>query len=160
MRPRLLPYNDMIGWALENVDLPTRTIFNSQKVVVGSFRLEHLQVMYKLSPVPNFIHNASFLLEFDKKECVQYGKNMPDLIKDWYSRLEKFRADSHGTYLVSSLEPHIMYIAMMMCRLYGKEDTTHFFLPWVPIIHTVAEGYSFDWAKILSDNLVKEITYY
>ena len=41
-RPRLLPYNDMIGWALDNVDIPTRTIFNSQKVVVGSFWLEHL----------------------------------------------------------------------------------------------------------------------
>jgi hypothetical protein len=36
-RPRLFPYNDMIGWALENVDIPTRTIFNSQKVAVGSF---------------------------------------------------------------------------------------------------------------------------
>jgi hypothetical protein len=53
-----------------------------------------------------------------------------------------------------------MYIAMMMCRLYGKEDTTHFFLQWVPIMHTVAEGYSFDWARILSNSLVKEITGY
>jgi hypothetical protein len=53
-----------------------------------------------------------------------------------------------------------MYIAMMMCRLYGKENTAHFFLPWVPIIHTVVEGYSFDWAKILSDSLVREITEY
>jgi hypothetical protein len=42
MRPRLFPYNDMIGWVLENVDIPTRTIFNSQKVTAGSFRLEHL----------------------------------------------------------------------------------------------------------------------
>jgi hypothetical protein len=35
-RPKLVPYNDMIGWALENVDIPTKTIFNSHKVVVGS----------------------------------------------------------------------------------------------------------------------------
>jgi len=116
--------------------------------------------MYKFSPTPNFIYDASFLLDFEKKECAQYGKNLPDLIKNWYSRPEKFRADSHGVYTFSALEPHIMYIAMMMCRLYGKENTTHFFLPWVPIMHTVAEGYSFDWAKILSDNLVKEITEY
>jgi hypothetical protein len=73
---------------------------------------------------------------------------------------EKFREDSHGIYVVASLEPHMMYIAMMMCRLYGKENTAHFFLPWVPIMHTVADGYSFDWAKILSDNLVREITKY
>ena len=49
---------------------------------------------------------------------------------------------------------------MMMCRLYGKENTTHFFLPWVPIIHTMAEGYSFDWAKILLGSLTSEITEY
>ena len=49
---------------------------------------------------------------------------------------------------------------MMMCRIYRKENTTHLFLQWVSIIHIVVEGYSFDWAKILSDNLVKEITEY
>jgi hypothetical protein len=48
---------------------------------------------------------------------------------------------------------------MMLCRIYGKENTAHFFLQWVPIIHTVVEGYSFDWAKILSDNLVNEIAH-
>jgi hypothetical protein len=159
-RPRLFPYNDMVGWALDHVDIPTRTIFNSQKVAIGSFRPEHLQVMYKLSPVSNFVYNANFLVEFNKKECDQYGKNLSDLIKDWYSHPEKFRADSHGIYPVSALEPQIMYIAMMMCRLYGKENTTHFFLPWVPIIHSVAEGYSFDWEKILSDSLVQEIARY
>jgi hypothetical protein len=49
---------------------------------------------------------------------------------------------------------------MMTCRLYGREDTTHFFLPWVPLIHTVAEGCSFDWAKLLSDSLTSRITEY
>jgi hypothetical protein len=81
-------------------------------------------------------------------------------MKEWYSHLEKFRAESHGVYIVSSLEPHIMYIAMMMCRLYGKEVTTHFYLLWVPIMNIVAEGYSFDWDRILPGSLVKEITGY
>jgi hypothetical protein len=126
-RPRLFPYNDMVDWALDHVDIPTRTIFNSQKVAIGSFRPEHLQVMYKLSPVSNFFYNANFLVDFNKKECDQYGKNLPNLIKDWYSCPEKFRSDSHGIYSVPALEPHIMYIEMMMCRLYGKENTTHFF---------------------------------
>jgi hypothetical protein len=40
VRPRLVLYNDMIGWALQNVDISTRSICNSQKVAVGSFRLE------------------------------------------------------------------------------------------------------------------------
>jgi hypothetical protein len=54
-RSRLMPYNDMIGWALENVDVSTRSIHNSQKVVVGSFRPEHIQVMYKLSQHSNTV---------------------------------------------------------------------------------------------------------
>jgi hypothetical protein len=66
-RPRLMPYNDMIGWALENVDLSTRRICNSKKVVVGSFRPEHFHVMYKLSLVPNYVYNVTFLMDFDKK---------------------------------------------------------------------------------------------
>jgi hypothetical protein len=40
VRPRLVLYNDMIGWALQNVDISTRSICNSQKVAVGSFRPE------------------------------------------------------------------------------------------------------------------------
>jgi hypothetical protein len=91
---------------------------------------------------------------------VQYGNNLPNLIKDWCSRLEKFRVDTHGVYVVASLEPHMMYVSMMLCQLLGKEKCAHFLLPWVPIMHTVAKGYSFDWAKILSDNLVREITKY
>jgi hypothetical protein len=139
---------------------PIQNYFNSQKVAVGYFRPENLQVIFKLSSVSNFVYNETFLVDFNNKECDQYRKNLHNLIKDYYSLPEKFRADSHGIYPVVALEPHIMYIAMMMCRLYGKENTTHFVLQWVPIIHAVVEGYSFDWAKISSDSLVQEITKY
>jgi hypothetical protein len=159
-RPRLLPYYDMIRWALDHVDIPTRTIISEQKVTIGTFRPEHLQAMYQLSPTPNFSHNAEFLEGFKQKECEQYGRNLSDLIKDWVSHPAKFRADGNRVYSISSLEPQFKYIAMMTCRLYGKEDTTHFFLPWVPLIHTVAEGCSFDWAKLLSDSLTSRITEY
>jgi hypothetical protein len=159
-RPWLLPYYDMVRWALDHVDLLTRTIFNEQREAVGSFRPEHLQAMYKLSPTPNRIYNTEFLEEFKKKECEQFGKNLSDLIKDWVSHPAKFRADTNGIYSISSLEPQFKYVAMMAYRLYGKEDTTHFFLPWVPLIYTVAEGFSFDWAKLMSDSLTSRITEY
>jgi hypothetical protein len=116
--------------------------------------------MYKLSTTSNFIYNASFLVNFNNKECDHYGKSLSDLIKDWCSCPETFRAKSHDTYSISSLEPQFMYIAMMMCRIYGKDNTTHFFLPWVSIIHSVVEGFSFDWAKIFLDNLASEISEY
>jgi hypothetical protein len=72
-RPRLVTYTDMIGWALDRVDIPTRSILNKQGAVVGSFRPEHIQVMYKL--LLNYKHtfNAEFLAEFQRKECVEAG---------------------------------------------------------------------------------------
>jgi hypothetical protein len=136
-RPRLLPYYDMVWWALDHVDIPTRTIVNEQRVTIGTFRLEQLQAMYKLPTVSDLTYNVEFLENFKQKECVQYDKSMFGLIKYWVSHPTKFRADSNGIYSISSLEPQFKYVAMMTCRLYGREDTTHFFLQWVPLIHSI-----------------------
>jgi hypothetical protein len=159
-RPRLLPYYDMTIWALDHVDIPTRTVINEQRVTIETFRPEHLQAMYQLSPTPNFAYNVEFLECFKEKEREQYGRNLFDLIRDWVSHPAKFRADSNGIYSFSSLEPPFRYITMMVCRLYGREDTTHCFLPWVPLIYTVTENLSFDWAKLLSNSLTSGITKY
>ena len=40
--PKLMPYNDMINWALENTNVQTRSIINHEKVVVSSFKPEHI----------------------------------------------------------------------------------------------------------------------
>jgi hypothetical protein len=152
-RPRLLPYYDMVQWALDHVDIPTRTTMNEQKVTIRTFRLEHLQAMYKMPATSDYTYGAEFLDEFKKKECVQCDKTMSNLIKDWVSNTAKFRADTHDIYSIVSLESQYKYVAMMTCRLYGKEYTSHFFLPWVPLMFWVTEGSSFDWAKMISDSL-------
>jgi hypothetical protein len=133
---------------------------NEQKVTIGTFRPEHLQAMYKFPTASDLTYDAEFLEEFKQKECVQYDKTMSSLIRDWVSHPAKFRADSHGIYSIASLEPQFKYVAMMTCRLYGREDTSHFFLQWVPLIYRVAEGCSFDWAKMLSDSLTSRVTEY
>jgi hypothetical protein len=150
----------MISWALENINVQTRSITNHQKVIVGSFRSEHLQVMFKLSPNPKYNYNAAFMLEFEQKECIQYDKSYPDIIKSWWGHLEKFKVDAHGMYATMSLDVHMIYVAIMLCRLFGKKSPTHFPVEWVSIMHEVAEGYTFNWAKMLSNNLAKEITEY
>jgi hypothetical protein len=76
-----MSYNDMIGWALENIDIQTRSITDHQKVGVGTFRPEHLQVMYKLSPSPKYTYNTTFMLDFEEHECIQYDKIYPNIIK-------------------------------------------------------------------------------
>jgi hypothetical protein len=159
-RPRIMPYNDMISWALEHVDIQTRSIINHQQVSIGSFRPEHLQVMYKLSPTPKYTYNVAFILEFERKECVQYARSGHDIIKTWWGHPEKFRTDAHGMYATMSLDAHMVYVAMMLCRLFGKKIPTHFSVEWVSIMNEVAEGYTFNWAKMLSDNLAKEIVDY
>jgi hypothetical protein len=160
VRPQLLPYCDMIRWALDDVDIPTRMIISEHKVTIWTFRPEHLRAMYKLSPTPKLTHNDEFIEGFKKKEFEQYAKRLFNLIKYWVSHLAIFRVDTHKIYSISSLEPKFKYIVMMAYRLYGKEDTTHFFLPWVPLIPTVAKGFSFNWAKLLSNSLTSRITEY
>jgi hypothetical protein len=150
----------MINWALEHVDIQTRSIINHQQVVVGSFQPEHLQVMYKISPTPKYTYNCAFLLEFERKESSQYARKGHDIVKTWWGHPEKFRADTHGMYATMYLDAHMLYVAMMLYRLFGKKNPTHFSIEWVAIMNEVAEGYTFNWAKMLSNNLAKEIAEY
>jgi hypothetical protein len=133
---------------------------NDQRVTVETFRPEHIQTMYKLPTTSEYTYGAEFLEEFKEKECTQYDKTMPGLIKDWVSRSAKFRANDQGVYSIVSLEPQCKYVAMMTCRLFGREDTSHFYIAWVPLIFRVAEGFSFNWAKILSNSLFNRVTEY
>jgi hypothetical protein len=96
--------------------------------------------MYKLSPSPKYIYNKDFVSGFQRKECLESDQTYPGIIKDWY--------------IV------IIYVAMMLCRLFGKKSHTHFLAEWVPLLHEAAEGYNFNWDKILSDNIVKEVMEY
>jgi hypothetical protein len=53
-RPCLLPYYDMVWWALDHVDIPTRTIINEQRVTIGNFRLcTSFQPCRNLFTMPN-----------------------------------------------------------------------------------------------------------
>jgi hypothetical protein len=159
-RPRLMSYNDMISWALERMDVQTRSILDSQGVIVGSFRPEHIQVMYKLSPNSKYIYNKEFVSEFQKKECTEADQTYPDIIKDWWRDPAKFRADTHGIYATASLNEYMVYVAMMLCRLFRKKSPAHFPAEWVPLLHEAVEGYNFNWNKILSDSLAKEVMEY
>ena len=80
-QPRLMPYNDMIDWALEKTDIQTRNILNSQEVVVDLFRPKHIQVMYKLPPTCKYIYNVEFVEEFERKECIEFDQTYLGIIK-------------------------------------------------------------------------------
>jgi hypothetical protein len=144
VHPRLLAYNDMISWALEKVDIPMRNILNNQEFIVGSFRPEHIQVMYKLSPNPKYTFNAEFLAEFQRKECTEADQTYLDLIRDWSRFPLNFRADTHGVYATTSLNEYMVYVAIMLCRLFGRKDPCHFHADWVPFLEEASEGFTFN----------------
>jgi hypothetical protein len=49
-RPTIFPYYDMVRWIISHIDISTCTVVNSSHQVVGSFRPEDVNNMYKLSP--------------------------------------------------------------------------------------------------------------
>jgi hypothetical protein len=153
-------YTEMVGWVLDKVDILRRSIQNEQGAIVGSFRPKHIQVMYKLSPNYKHTFNDEFLAEFQRKECIEVGHTYPDMIKGWTRSEVKFRADSHGIYAIASLNEYMVYVAMMLCKLFGRKDPCHFHADWVPFLEEVSEGNNFNWHKILSDNLTQEILNY
>jgi hypothetical protein len=59
-----------------------------------------------------------------------------------------------------SLDDHILYIAIMLHCLFGKKNPSHLSVEWVAIMNEVAKGYTFNWAKMLSNNLAKNIAEY
>jgi hypothetical protein len=129
-RPRLTTYNDMINWALERTNVQIRSILDSRGVIVGSFKLKHLEVMYKLSLSPKYVYNKDFVSNFQRKECFESDQMCHDLIKDWWRNEGKFRADTHGIYATTSLNEYMIYVAMMLCRTFGKKSPTHFPAEW------------------------------
>jgi hypothetical protein len=116
--------------------------------------------MNNLSSNPKYVYNAPFVMKFEKDECTGYDRFVHDIVKTWWGNENKFKIDIHGIYSTSSCDAHIMYIAMMLCRLFGKKSTTHFIVEWAHIFHEVAEGFNFYWGKLLSNNLVKQIEGY
>jgi hypothetical protein len=54
----------------------------------------------------------------------------------------------------------MVYVAMLLCRVFGKKKPCHFPPEWVPFLEEASEGYSFNWDKILSDNIAKDILDY
>jgi hypothetical protein len=71
------------------------------------------------------------------------GKNTLYLIKDWWGHPEKFRADTHDIYATTLLDAHMICVAMIL-RIFGKNESSHFLLAWVPIMHEVEKGFSFN----------------
>ena len=82
------------------------------------------------------------------------------MIRGWARDENKFRANELGIYATDSLNEYMVYLVMMLCRLFGRKDPFHFNADWTPFLEEVSEGRSFNWHKILSDNIASEVINY
>ena len=63
-------------------------------------------------------------------------------------------------YTTSSICPPHSFPAAILCRLFGKPDSTKFFLGLLPLIDAAVNATVMNWAQILSDNLARTIIEY
>jgi hypothetical protein len=62
------------------------------------------------------------------------------MIRGWARSEAKFRDDSHEIYARASLNEYMVYITIMLCRLYGRKDPCHFHANKVPFLEESSEG--------------------
>jgi len=63
-------------------------------------------------------------------------------------------------YSTASISPPHSFVAAMLCRMFGKPDSTKFPPKWLPLIDAVVNATIMNWPQILSDNLAKAILDY
>jgi hypothetical protein len=155
-RPTIVAYYDMVRWIISHTNISTCIVVNSPRQVVGSFRPEDVNNMYKLSP-PIVRLDDNFIKEFIKKNVKEEEVQIPDLIKEWWYDPNSFKIMGDKMYLVPRLKKSPMLVAIMLCHLYGEKNSTKFKLSWVPLIHQVLTRKVFNWSHILSANIKQEV---
>ena len=63
-------------------------------------------------------------------------------------------------YSIGSICPPHSFAAAMLCRLFGKPDSTKFSLEWLSLIDAAVNATIMNWAQILSNNLARKIMEY
>jgi len=118
--PKLLPYVDMVKLIIENVNIKDREWVTSRQVVIGSFKPKDIRRMYHLPP-PHKVYDKKFVEKFSSK-----NEEPSEALKQWRENSSKNKMDRTGMYSVASLATPYLYIASMVCRLFGYTYATKF----------------------------------
>jgi hypothetical protein len=151
-REQILPYTDVVKWAIEEIPITDRTFITKDGRIFGSFKPEDLRQMYHL-PKPEKIYNSAFLEKFASENEIE-----SEPIKDWRQNPNKHKHESSGKYSVDSLCSPYCYAGIMMCRLWGLHDSAIFTIEMVPLMEAAVNNTIMDWATILSDKLALAVS--
>ena len=69
---KVLPYNDLVRWVIESINITDRAFFTAYRRMFGSFKPEDFKIMYHL-PDPRRHYNKSFLEAFAKENDIESG---------------------------------------------------------------------------------------
>lgn len=150
-REQILPYIDVVRWAIEEIPILDRTLSTRDGRIFGSFQADDLRQMYHL-PELEKIYNKAFLEKFANENEVE-----SEPIRDWRQNPAKHKHESSGKYSGDSLASPYCYTGIMMCRLWGLHDSTNFTIEMVPLMEAACNSTIMDWATILSDKLAKAV---
>ena len=101
-RVKVLPYNDMVKWVIQSINIIDRAFFTTAGRMFGSFKPEDVKRMYHLLN-PQQHYNKSFLEAFAKENQI---KSNP--IKQWRH--------------MSRYHDYIMHIHRTACPQHNKYD--------------------------------------
>jgi len=152
-RTKVLPYNDVVRWVIESINITYKTFFTIYVRMFGSFRVEDIKAMYHFLEQEKRYNKA--FLEFAKENAIEL-----DHIRKWRNFPTKHKHESFVMYSVDSLSSPYCYVGAMMCRLFGVHDSARFSIEMVPLMETVINGYIMDWETILSDKMANQILDY
>lgn len=144
---QILPYTDVVKWAIEEIPSINRTFCTLDGRVFGSFQPDDLRQMYHLL-APEKKYNKSFLEKFRNENDIE-----SEPIRDWRQNPAKHKHESSGKYSTDSLCSPYCYAAVMMCRLWGLHDSSSFTIEMVPLIEAACNSDIMDWGNIMSDKL-------
>ena len=69
-REKILPYTDVVQWAIEEIPILDRTFSTRDGRIFGSFKADDLRQMYHL-PEPEKIYNKTFLEKFASENEIE-----------------------------------------------------------------------------------------
>ena len=150
-REQILPYIDVVRWAIEEIPITNRTFCTIDKRIFSSFQPESLRQMYHL-PTPEKKYNKEYLEKFARENEIE-----SEPIREWRQNTAKHKHESSGKYSVDSLCSPYCYAGIMMCRLWGLHDSASFTIEMVPLMESACNSEIMDWATILFDKLATAV---
>ena len=143
-RPKLFPCSKVIGWILPRADVTKMILYNTKGQGYAAYIPAYVAMDYKLQTPQTYLTEG--LLKDLNLDVVENVKRMMVPGKN-------FRTRPSREYETVNLRTPYILIALMLNKIFRRENGNNFKLIQVPVIFLVAtQGTIFNWANIVSNS--------